>query len=88
MTTVWNSLKFLFTGQALFIEQSIAANYVQFNQTSILNKSNVVDKALLAKQSLPYFTKAFVITLITSNAAVTTTFTYLFLFNYSEIKSA
>jgi OPT family oligopeptide transporter len=43
---------------------------------------------LLAKQGLPYFTGAFVITLITSNAAVTATFTHLFLFNYHEIKSA
>jgi hypothetical protein len=75
-------------GQALFTENSTATKFVQFNQTAILNKDYVVDDALLSKQGLPYFTGASVITLITSNIAITATFTHLFLFNYKEIKKA
>jgi hypothetical protein len=86
MITVWNSLNFPFIGQALFTEKSTATNYVRFNQTAILNNDNVVDEVLLAEQGLPYFTGAFVITLITSNIAVTATFTHLFLFHYEDIK--
>jgi hypothetical protein len=81
-------MQFPFTGQALFTEQSTAQNYVRFNQTSILNKDNALDEDMLAKQGLPYFTGAFIITLISSNASITATFTHLFLFNYDEIKSA
>jgi OPT family oligopeptide transporter len=48
----------------------------------------MVDDALLGKQGLPYFAGTFVTYILSTNLAITATFTHILLWNYNDIKSA
>ena len=85
---LWDARKFPFLSQLLFTGDSNGTNYVQFNQTAILNENMEVDYSLLAQQGLPFFTTTFALFILANNLSITATFSHLFLWNYDDIKSA
>lgn len=85
---IWNSRNFPFLTQLLYTGESTAQKYVRFNQTEILNSKYEVDYTLLEEKGIPYFAGSFIVYLISTNVAITGTFTHLLLFHYNDIKSA
>jgi len=85
---VWNAQKFPFLSQLLFTEKSNGTHYDQFNQTAILDKNMEVDRSLIQEQGLPYFATTFATYILSTNLAITATFTHMLLWNRDDIKSA
>jgi hypothetical protein len=85
---VWNAKKFPFLSQLLFTEASNGTHYEQFNQSAILNSKMEVDHSLIEGQGLPYFASTFAAYILSTNLAITATFTHMFLWNFDDIKSA
>jgi hypothetical protein len=85
---VWRSKDFPFLSQLLFTGESNSSHYVQFNQTAILNKNMEVDDTLLSSQGLPFFSGTFIAYILSTNLAITATFTHMLLWHYQDIKSA
>jgi OPT family oligopeptide transporter len=85
---VWNAKQFPFLSQLLFTEKSNSTHYVQYNQTAILNSRMEVDRTLIGKQGLPYFASTFASYILSTNLAITATFTHMLLWNFDDISSA
>ena len=63
-------------------------NGTQYNQSLILNSNYEVDPTLLAEQGLPYYAGTWVMTLLSTNLALSATFTHLLLWNYNDMRLA
>ncbi|TID15601.1 OPT superfamily oligopeptide transporter [Venturia nashicola] len=85
---IWNARKFPFLSQLLFTEASNGTHYVQFNQSAILNSKMEVEDSLIGAQGLPYFTATFASYILSTNLAITATFSHMLLWHYNDIKSA
>jgi hypothetical protein len=85
---IWNAQKFPFLSQLLFTEASNGTHYEQFNQTAILNSKLEVDESLVGQQGLPYFASTFAAYILSTNLAITATFTHMLLWNFDDIKNA
>lgn len=84
---IFNSLNFPFLSQLLFTGESNSTNFVQFNQSLILNPDFTVNATLLQEQGVPWLTGTYLGYLITSNMGLTATFTHMLLWNFDDIKS-
>lgn len=87
-SNIWRSMDFPFLSQLLFTQESNSTHYVRFNQTQILDANLAVDDSLLGAQGLPYFTGSFITYILSTNLAITATFTHMLIWNYDDIKSA
>jgi hypothetical protein len=67
---------------------SNGTNYVQFDQTAILDQNNLVNPSLLAEQGLPWVSTTFAVYVLATNLSTTATFTHLLLWNYKDMKTA
>ena len=85
---IWEAQKFPFLSQALFTDKSNGTNFVEFNQTAVLNSKYEVDPALVAEQGLPFFTSSFAVYILATNLSITATFAHLLVWNYDDIKSS
>ncbi|KAF2665474.1 OPT superfamily oligopeptide transporter [Microthyrium microscopicum] len=85
---IWNALKFPFISQLLYTEESNGTNFVQFNQTAVLNEDMQIDMAKVAEQGLPYFASTFAVYILATNLSITATFSHLLIWNYDDIKNA
>jgi hypothetical protein len=83
----WNSLNFPFLSQLLYTDQSNSTKYDVYNQTAIMDSNYVVQDDLVDKAGLPWFPGTFIVYLISTNVAITATFTHMLLWNYAEMKS-
>lgn len=54
----------------------------------ILNTKMEVEDSLIGAQGLPYFTATFAAYLLSTNLAITATFSHMFLWHYNDIRSA
>jgi OPT oligopeptide transporter protein len=84
----WNSQNFPFLTQMLYTDQSNSTKYDPFNQSLIMDSNFIVQADLVEKTGLPWFSGTFIVYLISTNVAITATFTHLLLWNYKEMKSA
>ena len=87
-TNTFNAKNFPFLSQLLFSDQSTATSFVQYNQTAVLNADKEVDLNLVAAQGLPFFSGSYAVFLLSTNLAITATFSHMMLWNYNDIKAA
>ena len=87
-TNVWNAQKLPFISQVLFSDASNSTNGIQWNQTAVIGPDNIIDKAALAIEGLPWFATSYVIALVVTNMAVTAAITHLSLYFWPEVKEA
>jgi OPT family oligopeptide transporter len=85
---VWNAQSFPFLSQLLFSNSSNSTSYQQYNQTAVLDSNNVLDPVALDQLGVPYFATTYATYILSTNLAITATFTHMFLWNYNDIKSA
>jgi len=85
---LYDSQNFPFMSQLLYNGTvSNITNYVEYNQSLVLNDMFEIDEAALAGESLPYLTGTYLMYLITSNAGLTAALVHMFLWNYDDVKS-
>lgn len=85
---VWGSRDFPFLSQMLFTAESNGTTYVTYNQSKILGPEHTVMPELVDQQGLPWFTGTWISYLLTTNLAITATFTHMLLWNYDDLKAA
>lgn len=83
---LWSSQSFPFLSQLLYNGSSNATNFVEYNQSLVLNSKFEIDEVALASQSLPYLTGTYIVYLITSNMGITAALVHMALWNYDDIK--
>ena len=84
---IWRAQDFPFLSQLLFTTKSNGTFYDQYNQTALLNSDNVLDPEALDTLGIPYFASTYASYILTTNLAITATFTHMLLWNYDDIKS-
>lgn len=82
---VWRAMDFPFMSQLLYDQSSNTTNYVQYNETAIMNADFTVNNTLVDQAGAPYLTATYVNYLITSNAGLTATIVHMLLWNYAEV---
>ncbi|MCJ1399097.1 hypothetical protein MMC11_002299 [Xylographa trunciseda] len=85
---IWNAQDFPFLSQLLFSNTSNSTVYAEYNQTALLDSNNVLDPAMLDVLGIPYFASTYATYILSTNLAITATFTHMFLWNYNDIASA
>jgi OPT family oligopeptide transporter len=85
---IWNAQDFPFLSQLLFSNTSNSTVYQEYNQTAVLNSDNILDPVALEQLGIPYFATTYAVYILSTNLAITATFTHMFLWNYNDIKSA
>ena len=85
---IWNAQDFPFLSQLLFSNTSNSTVYQTYNQTAVLSSENVLDEGALQQLGIPYFATTYAVYILSTNLAITATFTHMFLWNYNDIKSA
>ena len=85
---IWRAQDFPFLSQSLFSSDSNSTVYSIYNQTAILDSNNELDESSLNVLGIPYFASTYATYILTSNLAITATFTHMLLWNYDDIKSA
>jgi len=85
---IWDAQNFPFLSQLLFSNSSNSTLYQQYNQTAVLDSNNILDPVALDQLGVPYFATTYASYILTTNLAITATFTHMFLWNYNDIKSA
>lgn len=87
-SNTWHSQDFPFMSQLLFTDASNSTNYVQFDQTTVLNSDFEIDYTALQQQGIPNMTATYIGYLITTNIGFTATFVHMLLWNWDEMKGA
>ncbi|OBT85061.1 hypothetical protein VE02_07154 [Pseudogymnoascus sp. 03VT05] len=86
---IWRSQDFPFLSQSLFNGTGSNSSYfLPYDQTLILNDKHEIDYAALDREGAPWLTGTYIAYLITSNAGMTATFMYMFLWNWNDLKNA
>ncbi|MCJ1411801.1 hypothetical protein MMC19_005893 [Ptychographa xylographoides] len=85
---VWNAQDFPFLSQLLFSNTSNSTVFAQYNQTAVLDSNNVLNEAALEQLGVPYFASTYATYILSTNLAITATFTHMFLWNYNDISTA
>ncbi|VEU21697.1 DEKNAAC102745 [Brettanomyces naardenensis] len=85
---VWKAKSFPFLSQSLYNVDSEPGNYIQYNQTAILDENGVMDPAAVKVQGLPYMTATYAVYLLVTNLSVGATFTYMYLFHRKEVATS
>ena len=85
---VWRAQDFPFLSQSLFSSDSNSTVYSVYNQTAVLNSNNELDESALSTLGIPYFATTYATYILSTNLAITATFTHMLLWNYNDIKSA
>ena len=84
---IWRAKDFPFLSQLLFSGTSNGTHYDQYNQTALLDSDNVLNPEALDTLGIPYFASTYASYILTSNLAITATFTHMLLWNYDDMKS-
>ncbi|KAA6414084.1 MAG: hypothetical protein FRX48_02446 [Lasallia pustulata] len=85
-SNIWNAQSSPFLSQVLFSEASNIMNPVQWNQTAMIGPDNIIDKAALVSEGLPWFATSYAISCLVANMAVTAAITHLYLYFWPEMK--
>jgi hypothetical protein len=84
---IWRSQDFPFLSQLLYDSTSNSTVFAEYNLTSILTPDNVIDRAGLEAQGIPYMTGTYIAYLITSNMGITAAIVHMCLWNWDDIKA-
>ncbi|MCJ1312805.1 hypothetical protein MMC25_006481 [Agyrium rufum] len=85
---VWRAQDFPFLSQLLFSGDSNGTNYVEYNQSLLLNDNNEVDYSQIDVLGLPYFATTYGVYILSTNVAITATFCHMLLWNHADLKTA
>ena len=85
---IWRARDFPFLSQLLFSGDSNGTYFDQYNQTALLGDDNIVDPSQLEVLGIPYFASTYMTYILSTNIAITATFTHMLLWNYDDLKSA
>ena len=84
----WRARDFPFLSQSLFSGDSNGTHFDMYNQTALLDEKNVLNPAQIDLLGIPYFASTYLAYILTTNVAITATFTHMLLWNYDDLKSA
>ncbi|KAJ4128826.1 hypothetical protein NW768_007345 [Fusarium equiseti] len=82
---IWRAQDFPFMAQLLYDGKSTPTNYVEYNETAIMNPNFTVNDKAIDEAGLPHLTATYINYLITSNAGLTATLVHMLLWNYAEV---
>lgn len=85
-SNIWRAMDFPFMAQLLYDGSSNTTNYVQYNETLIMNPDFTINSDSVDTVGVPYLTATYVNYLITTNVSLTATIVHMLLWNYSEIR--